>query len=49
MLVHTALDKRKQRDDPWLLTHAPFGFNAGSGLGHPILRNWNLTAQKQVM
>lgn len=35
-LVHTALDKKRSGDDPWLLNRTPFIFNGSSGRGHPI-------------
>ena len=35
-LVHTALDKKRSGDDPWLLNRTPFIFNGFSGRGHPI-------------
>lgn len=36
ILVHTAVDRRKTGNDPWLLSHIPFIFNGISGRGHPI-------------
>lgn len=36
MLVHTSLDRKKSKVDPWLLNHTPLLFSVGSGMGYPI-------------